>query len=272
MAANVSANTAALGSPRSSPLASPFVFEGSLDAAVLCIHGFTSTPFEVRSLGESLARRGMTSVGLMLPGHGTSVEDLDRTTWRDWAAAVEAKLDELTKRYSRVALAGESLGGLLSLYTAARRREVVAVASLAAPLWLEGIGKRLVDWTQPGRWLHGRLKQVPKVGGSDIADKAVKATYPSYPAIPMAALRSLCEFMTVVDGVLSQVTAPTLVLHAHQDHTAPVGSAKRIAERMKVERLRLLDRSYHLISVDLERDIVAEEVGTFLARHLSPPA
>ncbi len=249
---------------------SPFTFEGTLDAAVLCIHGFTSTPFEVRSLGESLARRGMTSVGLTLPGHGTSVDDLDRTTWKDWAAAVEAAFDELTKRYSRVALAGESLGGLLSLYTAARRKDVAAVASLAAPLWLEGIGKRLVEWTQPGRWLHGRLTRVPKLGGSDLADKAVKATYPSYPTIPMAALRSLCEFMTVVDGVLPEVTAPTLVLHAHQDHTAPVASAKRIAERMKVERTRLLDKSYHIITLDLERDLVADEVGAFLLKHLSP--
>jgi carboxylesterase len=248
----------------------PFLFEGGLDAAVLCIHGFTSTPFEVRSLGESLHRRGLTAVGITLPGHGTSVAELDRTTWKDWAAAVEAKFLELTNRYSRVALAGESLGGLLSLHTAARHPEVAAVASLAAPLWLEGMGKRLADWTQPGRWLHGRLKQVPKVGGSDIADKAVKATYPSYQAIPMAGLRSLCDFMKVVDEALPQVTAPTLVLHAHQDHTAPVASAKRIAERMKVERLRLLDRSFHLISVDVERDIVAEEVGTFLMKYLQP--
>ncbi len=248
----------------------PFLFEGGLDAAVLCIHGFTSTPFEVRSLGESLHRRGLTAVGITLPGHGTSVAELDRTTWEDWAAAVEARFLELTKRYSRVALAGESLGGLLSLYTAARHPEVSAVASLAAPMWLEGIGKRLAEWTRPGRWLHGRLKQVPKVGGSDIADKAVKATYPSYQAIPMAGLRSLCDFMQVVDEALPRVTAPTLVLHAPQDHTAPVASAQRIAARMKVEKLRLLDRSFHLISVDVERDLVAEEVGTFLMKHLQP--
>lgn len=246
----------------------PFLFEGGLDAAVLCIHGFTSTPFEVRSLGESLQRRGLTAVGLTLPGHGTTVEDLDSTTWKDWAEAVDAKFVELTKRYSRVALAGESLGGLLSLYTAARRPEVAAVASLAAPLWLEGLGKRLVDWTQPGRWLHGRLKKVPKVGGSDIADKTVKATYPSYQAIPMAALRSLCEFMGVVDEALPRVSAPTLVVHGKQDHTAPVGSAKRIAERMKVEKTVLLEQSFHLLSVDVERDIVAEEVGSFLVKHL----
>ena len=145
-----------------------------------------------------------------------------------------------------------------------------AVASLAAPLWLEGIGKRLSEWTRPGRWLHGRLRQVPKVGGSDIADKAAKAIHPGYKAIPMAALRQLCDFMVEVDAALPKVTAPTLVLHAHQDHTAPVASAKRIGERMKVERTRLLDHSYHLISLDVEKELVAEEVGAFLVKHLAP--
>lgn len=246
----------------------PFTLEGEADAAVLCVHGFTSTPFEVRSLGESLQRRGLHAEGIVLPGHCTSVDELDRTTWRDWAAAVEAKHAELAGRFSKVAMMGQSLGGLLSLYTAARSPKVAAVVSLAAPLWLEGMGRRLVAWTRPGRWLHGRLKRVPKLGGSDIADPAVKATYPGYTSIPMAALGSLCDFMEVVEGELPKVTAPTLVLHAHQDHTAPVGSAKRIAERMKVSRMRLLEQSFHIISLDVERAIVEEEVGTFLEKHL----
>lgn len=248
----------------------PFELAGDSDAAVLCIHGFTSTPYEVRYLGESLQRRGLTAVGLTLPGHGTSVAELDTTGWRDWFAAVEREYEGLTRRFPRVGLAGQSLGGLLSLYLAAHRPEVPAVASLAAPLWLEGIGKRLSEWTRPGRWLHGRLRQVPKIGGSDIADKAAKAIHPGYKAVPMAALRQLCDFMVEVDAALPKVTAPTLVLHAHQDHTAPVASAKRIGERMKVTRTRLLDHSYHLISLDVEKELVAEEVGAFLVEHLAP--
>jgi carboxylesterase len=246
----------------------PFELEGEVDAAVLCIHGFTSTPFEVRSLGEALQRRGLHAVGIALPGHCTSVDELDRTTWRDWAAAVEAKHAELCARFARVALMGQSLGGLLSLYTASRSPKVAAVVSLAAPLWLEGMGRRLVEWTRPGRWLHGRLKRVPKLGGSDIADPAVKATYPGYSSIPMAALGSLCDFMQVVEEALPKVATPTFILHARQDHTAPVASARRIAERVKGAQLRLLEKSFHILSLDVERAIVEEEVGTFLTRQL----
>jgi esterase/lipase len=54
-------------------------------------------------------------------------------------------------------------------------------------------------------------------------------------------------------------------MHAAQDHTAPVACAYRIAERTRARRLRILPRSYHLIAVDVERDIVARDVIEFVA-------
>jgi carboxylesterase len=250
------------------PNTRPFELPGTLDAAVLCIHGFTSTPFEVRYLAEALQRRGFTAVGPVLPGHGTSVSDLAGTTWERWAEEIASQFEALRGRFPWVAVVGQSLGGLLALHLAARTPEVKAVASLAAPLWLEGLGKRVAEWTRPGRWLHRYVRTVPKLGGSDIADPVAKASYPSYAQIPVPALHSLCDFMGVVDEVLPRVAAPTLIVHAHADHTAPVACARRIAERTGAERLHLLDHSYHVISVDRERDIVADEVGSFLRRHL----
>jgi carboxylesterase len=250
------------------PNTRPFELPGTLDAAVLCIHGFTSTPFEVRYLAEALQRRGFTALGPLLPGHGTSVGDLAGTTWAQWSGEISSQYEALARRFPWVAVVGQSLGGLLALHLAAHARGVKAVASLAAPLWLDGMGKRVDEWTRPGRWLHRYLRAVPKLGGSDIADPATKASYPSYSQIPVAALHSLCDFMAVVDEELPRIAAPTLVLHARRDHTAPVACAHRIAERTRAERLRLLDDSFHVISVDRERDIVADEVGSFLRRHL----
>lgn len=245
----------------------PFSLDAAGDAAVLCLHGFTSTPFEVRALALALHRRGLAVAAPRLPGHGSDERELADTGWRRWSDAVDHAYGELASRYAKVAVLGQSLGGLLALHLAAHRQPA-AVVSLAAPLWLEGIGRRLADWTRPGGWLHGRLRQVPKLGGSDIADPQVKATYPSYQRIPLTALGELCAFMNVVDAELPALRAPLLVMHSRQDHTAPVACASRIAARGRAEVLRLLDRSYHLISVDVERDIVASEVGAFLTRHL----
>src|SRR5438874_7117526 len=114
--------------------------DGELGALV--IHGFTGTPFEVRYLADQLAGARISAVSPALAGHCTTVDEFERTTWRDWADGVERELDLLAGRVKRVALVGQSLGGLLALYVASRRRDVAAVASLAAPLWLDGIAAR----------------------------------------------------------------------------------------------------------------------------------
>jgi carboxylesterase len=231
---------------------------------VVLVHGFTGSPFEVRYLGEQIARAGYTVDGIRLPGHGTSLADLDTKTWQDWVAHIEAAVDAMQARYPRVAVIGQSLGGLLALYVATTR-QIACVGSLAAPLWLEGLSGRVATWTTRGA-LRG-VRAIPKFGGSDVRDPRAKRDNPCYPAIPTKALGQLLAFFPVVREALPRITQPVLVIHATQDHTAPVACAKTIAEATRAERVRILPESYHLIAVDVERDIVAAEVTQFIRRH-----
>ena len=268
--------------PSASHVGEPFELVSGLAAdeaspvGCVCVHGFTGTPFEVRALGEQIAAAGLAAVGPLLPGHGTSLDHLDRTTWHDWVRAVDDAIDhtrELVSRISgrpaKIAVVGQSLGGLLALHAASRRDDLACIASLAAPLWLDGLGKPVSRWTRPGGWLSF-IKRLPKLGGSDILDREAKALNPCYPAIPTKALAQLADFMAVVDEALPRVRCPVLVLHAKHDHTAPVACATRIAEATRAERIRILPRSYHLIAADVERDIVAAEVVAHLRRHTQP--
>jgi carboxylesterase len=251
----------------------PFDLAGDGEVGVVLIHGFTGTPYELRYLGEQLARTDVTVRGPLLPGHGTSLEDLERTRWEDWSAAVEREVDEMFGRCRRVAVVGQSLGGLLALHVGARRPALAAVASLAAPLWLDGLSGRVARWlTSPrGDRLARRIRTLPKLGGSDVRDRRVRAENPGYAAIPVRALGELLAFMRVVEDALPQVTPPVLVVHARRDHTAPVACAARIAELTRARRVRILPRSFHLIAADVERDIVATEVIDFLRLHATRP-
>src|SRR5262249_53931839 len=70
--------------------ARPFRFDGG-GVGCLLLHGFTGTPSEMLPIGEALAKRGYAVSAPLLPGHGTRVEDLARTTWEQWfATALDA--------------------------------------------------------------------------------------------------------------------------------------------------------------------------------------
>ena len=67
----------------------PFYLESpSVGKAVLLIHGWSTTPYEVRRLGIYLNENGYTVYGPMLSGHGTVPKDLEEMAWTVWLADV----------------------------------------------------------------------------------------------------------------------------------------------------------------------------------------
>ncbi|HLY83237.1 MAG TPA: hypothetical protein VKQ71_09625, partial [Acidimicrobiales bacterium] len=66
--------------------AEPFSARGGRAGALL-LHGFTGSPWSMRPVAEALAATGFTVELPLLPGHGTSVDDLAETGWEDWSGA-----------------------------------------------------------------------------------------------------------------------------------------------------------------------------------------
>ena len=104
--------------------------------AVVLIHGFLSSPAEMRSLGERLQAAGCHVVGVRLKGHGTSPWDLRERNWHEWADSVARGYD-IAKAFSQsVHIVGFSTGGLLALHHAAKNPQarLKSVTSVNAPL------------------------------------------------------------------------------------------------------------------------------------------
>ncbi len=107
-----------------------------LASAVLLIHGFLSSPAEMRSLGERLHAAGHHVLGVRLKGHGTSPWDLRSRNWHDWAASVESGYDIIKAFSESVHIVGFSTGGLLALNYASDHpdKKIKSVTSVCAPV------------------------------------------------------------------------------------------------------------------------------------------
>jgi carboxylesterase len=246
-----------------------FALPGHRSLACLLLHGFTATPEEVRPLAMALAGAGFAARAVRLPGHATTLDELARTGWRDWLDCAEQGLAAARASAPRTAVAGVSLGALLALLLAARRpTEVAAVVCCATPLLLSDRRPALLRslrWLPP---LRRRYAMLPKVGGRDIGDAAARAASRSYDLMPLPALLSFLELRTVVRRQLGRVTQPALVLHGRHDHMAPLTNVALLQRRLGSRWIesRILERSWHVLTEDVERDEVCRLAVDFLTR------
>jgi carboxylesterase len=246
---------------------------------VLCLHGFTGTPFEVRPLAEALAGRGFTVSAPVLAGHCGTVEELACMRWPDWLASAQAALDRLRAEVNGapVAVAGFSLGGLLALRLARLHADqIAALAVIAAPLRLRGyqvMGVRTLS-RLPALLRRGPLAVLPKFGGYDVLDTEMKRQNPGLPGMPIAGIASLIELGEIVRRDLPDIHTPVLIAHGERDRTVPLGDSLELAGTIGsavIERL-FLPRSGHLVAIDVERSTLVETATRFFDTYMAGTA
>jgi carboxylesterase len=252
---------------------SPLSIRGD-DRAVLCLHGITGTPFEIRPVAEALGRLGCSVEAPMLAGHGQTLRELASSTWKDWLRSAEEAMDALAARShgKPVALCGFSMGGLLALRLARLYPErVSALVVIAAPLRLrrpQVMGIRALC-RLPLHFETLPALCIPKLNGSDISDREMRYKNPGLRAFPVAALENLLDLMDEVRADLPSIRTPTMVVHGRQDHTVPMDDSFELTGSLAsdvIERL-WLERSFHVVTLDVERPSVIEGVTRFLGRH-----
>lgn len=252
---------------------SPIFCPGS-GPAVLCLHGFTGTPYEVAPLAHGLASAGFSVSAPMLAGHGENALLLAATRWQDWLASAEAAFTRLREASGNgpVALAGFSMGALVALRLARLHpHSVSALVLMSTPLRLRDSQIALARaWSHlPGFLRRGLLATRRKRGGSDVTDDKVRAENPSLAEMPLAGIVELIDLAEVVRRDLTFIHTPALVAHGERDQTIPLQTSFELAGSLAsnvVERL-WLPRSGHLVAVDVERTQLCEAVVRFLNSH-----
>jgi len=226
---------------------------------VLVIHGFTGSPESVKPLARALAEAGCNVECPHLTGHGPRWQDLAPATVEDWLGDLLPALQRLKERSRVVFVAGLSMGGTLALRLAQLDPAIRGVALVNHALVF---GNPLVP-------LAGLLKHLlpstPAIA-SDILDPSVRE--PCCDRTPTAGVAQVHRLARLVRAGLPGLRQPLLVFKSRQDHVLPARNATLTCREAGSASTELiwLDRSYHVATMDFDKDLIAERTLAFFTR------
>ncbi|WP_375431633.1 alpha/beta hydrolase [uncultured Friedmanniella sp.] len=251
--------------PTSAPVrpdAEPYA-GGSGPLGVLLCHGFTGSPHSMRPWAQHLQAEGFRVAVPRLPGHGTSWAELNRTQWTDWYAAVDRAFLALAAECDRVFVAGLSMGGALALRLAEQHGDRVAALALVNPC---------INIVDPRIRMIRLLSVIPSFPGiaNDIARPGVDEG--GYDRNPLRALHSQTQLWADVRANLARVEQPTIIHWSRQDHVVDPSSLALIRAGTHSTELEVvvLERSYHVATLDYDAETIFRGSAEFFRRHEQP--
>ncbi len=237
--------------------------------ACLLIHGINGTPYDMQDLAAEITTRGFYAETMLLPGHDVEPWVAHHYGWDEWTAAVRERCDILTARFGSVILIGHSMGGALALHQAAQDAQVTALVAMCAPAELHA---GLLPLARHG---HRLLPFLPSVF-DDTSDSRERWGYLRRRRLWFSAtkpLYSLLQALPTVRQELRQIQCPTLIIAARNDHVVPARDGAYIYDHISAveKEFVLLEHSWHIVTRDVERDLVAMKVVNFLRRATKLP-
>ncbi|AXF04721.1 alpha/beta hydrolase [Paraburkholderia hospita] len=244
--------------------------------AVLMLHGLSSSPLELRYLARFLNDEGFTTCVPVLNGYTAGSKEQAMEHWLD---AATREYDALAARYERVSICGLSIGAALSLSLVHRRPQAQAVALLSLTLAYDGWAipwyRFLLNWAyySPLRSRYRYRESAPYGLRNDALRakiaRAMERDDFSEVGPSTISLPALHEASRLAASVRSQVRGirnDCLIIHAIDDETSSPRNPRFVSSSIGSTFLRTiwLDDSYHMITSDNEREIVARETALFL--------
>ena len=242
------------------PGAEPFSHLGGSVGVLLC-HGFTGSPQSLRPWADYLAAQGLSVSLPLLPGHGTTWQDMARTGSPDWYAETERALAGLRGYCSEVFVMGLSLGGCLALRLAECHGPDVSGLVLVNPSLTADTRLFLL-----APLLRHVLPSLPGVG-SDV--KKPGAAELSYDRVPVRAAATLPQIWKRTAAGLAGIVQPVLVYRSSEDHVVGPASMKVLEAGLAPGLLtvRTCGDSYHVATVDNDAQAIFSGSARFVREH-----
>lgn len=233
------------------------------EVGALLIHGFTGTPDEMRGLGEFLSKNGITSIGILLPGHGTDINDMLKVRWQDWGTSVKESINELKESCNKIFLIGLSMGGTLALHSAVTPDEKIkGIVIMNTPVF--SLSNYLVKLVPVFKYII----RFAKKKGKSVKDVLMEQNIAGYNKNPLHGVAELLKLMKNVRKELSLVKIPVIIMHSKLDPTVSWKNAKKIYENIgSIDReIVYFYNSYHVLTMDNDKEEVFKSAYNFIRK------
>lgn len=241
----------------------PFFFEGTNGKGVLLVHGWTSTPYEVRRLGKYLNENGYTVLGILLAGHGTDPKDLENVNWKQWVDDVQTGHDKLRESCEKVYVGGTSIGANLAMILAKKEKNIAALMLMATPwrMRMERAGLLAVKMLILLKKKYRRKFYPPTFGDAATITRAI-----SYQSYPVKNLVEVYETVKAARSELSKIVQPCFMIQSTHDHIVHRKSLEMIYAKIgsKIKKKQYLRKAYHTFISDIKNEHVFRDILKFI--------
>ena len=240
----------------------PFHFKGENEQGILLVHGWTSTPYELRRLGTYLNEQGYTVYAPILTGHGTMPKDLEGVHWTDWLLDIKKAYEKLKQENKKVYVCGTSIGSNLAILLAAENPDIAGLVLMATPYKIKFEFPAVLF----ARFLllfrkYNKKHYPPTFGLSSTITRLI--SYQTYP------IRSALEVHEIIQKSvesLPKITQPCLIIQSAHDHIVQRKSLEEIYKKInsKIKKKVYIPRAYHTFISDIKVGHIFENILEFI--------
>jgi carboxylesterase len=234
---------------------------GRRNVAILFVHGFTASPSEMRTMAQFMTQRiGWRCKGLLLPGHGTRVEDLQGTRSEDWVRAAENAYEELAKESRHVLLVGLSMGAVLCCHVALRRsgdRRLRGLILMSPAFGITPARESLLRLVAPLTNLRSKGKRA--------ADYFLDHRLYSYLQTPLNRAKDVLRLGREAASTMGELhNLPVLMFAGEKESTVSLKTMLSVAGKNSWIQLVKLPQSRHILTMEPDREKVFEASTRFV--------
>jgi carboxylesterase len=222
--------------------------------AVLFLHGLTGSPVSWVPIARAIAAEDIDVSVPLLPGHGTTWQDMDTTGWADWLATAHTELGRLRSDHEHVIVVGLSMGGSLALALAASQAPPDEIVVVNPALYIDSPLAPALPF------LRYVIRTIPSIGG-DIAHPD-RDEY-AYERTPLAPLATFHRALKVLREDLWKVECPVTAMISGEDNVVSPRTLRFMRSNLPhPPHILPLRRSRHVATLDYDADTIAEVVLT----------